>query len=332
LELAKNLLDEVALTQGSILERIDEYSLYCYYLGYEPIPGKKYRSPIRSDDDNPSFNIFYVTNNVTDKEFMWRDQATGTVGDIFRLVQLMHNPVLTGQQALIKVASDFGLITDQSRPTEKIVFHKAPKKTDIEIHIHSRKFTKNELAYWAKYNISPQLLAEYNVSAFDFYWLMRGQVVPFTAPEYSFSYRIENRYKLYWPFAKKEDKFRNNFKPDDVEGLTQYSPSDLLIITKATKDVLFLRSIGYMAVAPKAESTPISSEIIERFLNENRRVVTFFDNDGKHKGSEYTANYGIEGLTLPIETGYKDLTDMAAGAGVGATKTILNELLSLSYN
>ena len=47
-----------SVTEQLILERVDEYSLYCYYMGYEPIIGKKYHSPLRKGDDDPSFVIF----------------------------------------------------------------------------------------------------------------------------------------------------------------------------------------------------------------------------------------------------------------------------------
>lgn len=297
-------------------------------MGFEPIPGKKYRSPIRPDDTDPSFNIFYVTRGTAEREFMWKDQATGRVGDIFGMVQGMHNPPLTRRQAELKIAGDFNL-TSETISAPKVVLVTAPKKTDIEIHIHSRRFTTNELKYWAKYNVSPQLLAEYNVTAFDFYWLMRGQVVPYTAPEYSFAYRIQDRYKLYWPFEKKEDKFRNNLRPDDVEGLAQYIPSDLLIITKATKDVLFLRSIGLTAVAAKSENTYIPEATIRQFLMENKRVITLFDNDGKHKAQYYKDSFGIFDYHIPLEYGFKDPTDLAAGTSIKKATQIIHELLDI---
>lgn len=320
-------LDELALTPGSILERVDEYSLYCYYLGYEPIPNKKYRSPIRPDDEDPSFNIFYVTNNASDKEFMWKDQAAGVVGDIFRLVQLMSKTPISRRDAELKIASDFGLTDLKVKTLEKIVFHTAPKKTDISIHIHSRPFTKSEIEYWRNYNISLPILESYNVTAFDFYWLMKGQVVPFSTGEYSFAYRLADRYKLYWPKNKKEDKFRNNYSLEDIEGYAQLPciKAGLLTITKSLKDVMFLNSIGLRAVSPRSENTLISPQGLRSLEKCADRIVTLFDNDGKHKASEYP----YEALELPKEFGYKDPTDLMAGLGLEQSKSIIYNLLNI---
>lgn len=321
---AKDLIGDILLSNDDILERVDEYSLYCHYLGYEPIPGTgKYRSPIRPDDEDPSFGIFYST-KARNREFLWKDQATGEVGDIFYLVQRMFPPD-TKQQARDRIINDMGLDLRSTSTSERVVLHDPPASFVSKISVIPRSFTTNERRYWDEINISAAINEYYKTTAVDYYWLAENQEVPYKGKEFTFSYQIWDKYKIYQPYATKDHKFRHNFTEQYIEGLLQLQyKSPLLVITKSSKDIQFLFSLGYEAISPRSENTPIGCYILDLLKQRYKTVVTLFDNDGKHKASHYT---DCPELHVPINIGYKDPTDVARFLGVPTAKLIVDSLL-----
>jgi hypothetical protein len=320
-----DLLRTAYLNSDDILERVDEYSLYCHYLGYEPIPHTgKYRSPIRIDDEIPSFGIFYTDKNP-DREFLWKDQATGQVGDIFKLVQLMYQ-YRHIRDAEKKIIKDFALGQHDVEDKQRIIYHNAPSRTLIDIRVTPRAFLPSEVDYWSQYNIDQALLSMYNVSAVKYYWLAAEQAVPYAPREFAFAYRIWRQYKIYQPFAGKEIKFRNNFTDQHIEGLVQLKyQSPLLVITKALKDVMFFASIGIEAISPRSENTPILQRHLKALEGKYRHLITWFDNDGKHRADFYP-NYPH--YEVPLSTGEKDPTDFAKRYGIAQARSMVMDTLN----
>ena len=73
-------MEHLLFSGEDILERVDEYTLYCSYLGFEPLIGAKYISPLRSSTDSsvdtdPSFGIYERKYGKGSHEFMWKDQG-----------------------------------------------------------------------------------------------------------------------------------------------------------------------------------------------------------------------------------------------------------------
>lgn len=317
-------LGDFLLTNDDILGRVDEYSLYCHYLEYEPIPqAGKYKSPIRPDDDDPSFGIFYSKKSLN-REFLWKDQAIGVTGDIFKLVQLMFR-YPTVDHARLKIIKDFHLGESNVDDGQKIVFHEVPESFVSDIRVKSRPFKPEEIRWWQDININETLLTRYNVTALQLYWLAKEQTVPYTAKPYTFAYRIWDKYKIYQPYADKKFKFRNNFTDDYIEGVLQLEyKQSLLVITKSLKDVMFLSSIGYEAIAPHSENTPLPNAVLRALESIYPNIVLLFDNDGKAR----TDFYEYPALFIPQSVGYKDPTDVARYLSIHDAKTIVDELLN----
>lgn len=313
----------ILLTEEDILERVDEYSLFCFYLGYEPIPHRgRYRSPIRTTDDNPSFGIFYTKKNPL-REFLWKDQATGDVGDIYYLVQKMFQ-YATKAQARQRILFDSGLMTGSTDMGNRLQYHEVPEILETKIKIKSRPFTFPELKYWQEVNINQAVLDKYLIKAVQMFWLYEEQKEPFFGKQFSFAYEVLDRYKLYNPFEKREYKFRHNMSDQHIEGLLQLEyKSPLLVITKSLKDVAFLSTLGYEAISPRSENTPILPEILQALESRYIRLVTLFDNDGRHRADFYP----YDELHIPTSIGYKDPTDVARYKGVSVAKEIVDNLL-----
>lgn len=308
--------------ETDILERVDEYSLYCRYLTYKPLIGGKYRSPIRPGDEDPSFGIYERKYGHGPHEFMWKDQAAGIHGDIFDLVARIY--AVGRWHALQQVCADVGL-GGFSSGAPKLVEHEPEYTTETHIRIISKPFTPRELLYWQKYNVTAPLLREYNVTSLKQYWLAKDQTYPCYPRGFGFAYRIWDKYQLYFPFAEKRRKFRNDWTDICVPGFVQLKyKKPLCVITKAYKDVLCLTSFGYEAVAPKGENILLPELCIKHLQKKYDRVVTLFDNDGKHKAKEYP----FQELHIPIESREKDPTDYCARYGPDQTAVMLSQILN----
>lgn len=308
------------LSEEEILERVDEYSLYSFYLGFEPVIGGKCSSPLRDGDLQASFGVFVKKyGHPTPHDLLWKDSGMKAPnwGDIFYLVQRLYG-LETRFEAILKVCADFGFA--EGFEAVKVLI-KIPKyKEPSNIRIHSKPFSYVELAYWRQYNITPEILDEYNVTNVDYYFLYDSQEEPWYPKAPMYAYRIFDKYQLYSPKPK---FFANNWTDVCIPGFKQLKGTDLLIITKSMKDIMCLRSFGYDATAPKAENSIPDELFLKYCINRYKRVVTLFDNDGKT--SEHL--YPFEHLQIPLTLGAKDPTDYCALHGPNKTLSLINNLL-----
>jgi hypothetical protein len=293
-------MEELLFSSEDILERVDEYTLYCSYLDYDPIIGARYRSPIRTvldadEDKDPSFGIYVNTRapkniggGAYPNEFLWRDLANKRGGDIFELVRLLYQ-LPTRKEAMIQVMIDADIIQgERSRPI--IDAKEARFRGYANITISSRDYMDSEeLKFWSKGNINRALLSEYNTTSVKTYWLYDDQTYPRFAPRMSFAYRIWDKYQLYFPKAvDKKKKFKTDWIYTCVPGFLQLKyNSDLLIITKSMKDVMVLRSFGYEAISPRGENIMLPAECIQMMKGKYKKILVLFDNDMKHRGEDY---------------------------------------------
>lgn len=323
-------LDDLCMTEESILAHIDEYTLYCHYLGFSPEINCPYTSPLRTGDDTPSFVLFIPTRIRTSKEYFWKDRGSPGVrssGDIFMLIQQLFG-YSTLHEARDRVRSDFGL-GRSVEPREKVVNHTRPvvMSIDVEIVVKSRPMIVDHLRYWSDISITPVILEEYHTTAIRYYWMTRSQKAAYFPPLMSFAYHIQGKYQLYLPFAEKKYKFRNDMNEKILPGMTQLRRQRKLVITKSYKDVMCLRAFGYDAVSPRGESILIEMNhltmLIEMYGSDN--ITVLFDNDGKHRANEYP----FRKVFIPIESGTKDLSDFRKKYGHDATQDLLLTLIGV---
>jgi len=300
------------LSDEAILERVSEYTLYCKYLGFEPMLRTRYKSQIRigNPDETPSFSVF--ESNKPHREYMWKDSGGhGLSGDIFQLIKLLLG--LTYQQVLEKIDYDFQLgFGSKEPPKSKIVQYVAPIVMPAEIRIKSKPFTEKELLYWIQFGVDIELLQRFKVHSVDLYWMKKDQQGGNTPRHMMFAYQILSRYQLYQPFAPSEFKFRQNLTDQDLHGFHQLDYTDSkLIITKARKDVMALTAAGFNTVAPRSENTPVAPEYLRFLEGKYAKIYTLFDNDGKHQADRYP----YPAREIPKSTGCKDPAEFRAAYG-----------------
>ena len=296
-------IDDYALTLSNILDRIDEYGLFCHYLGFDPDIRGTYSSPIREVDDTPSFS-FYNAYPDAGVEFLWKDGALDKSGTIVQLIMAMYG--LTYTESLKKIDSDFklGFTDGKFSANKKILTYKKPvKKEEAEIQVNSKAtFSERGLAFWNSFNVTLPTLEKYFVTELYGAVINNSQI---GYKELAFAYRIGDKYKIYCPNNPKF-KFVNNYPIKLAEGFFQLEKkSDTLIITKSLKDVMVLHELGYEAISPKSETTLLPSQYFD-WINANyKKVRVLFDNDMKHNGDKYP----YDKVYVPLDSGCKDISD-----------------------
>jgi hypothetical protein len=315
------MLLESLVDEDVLLQHIDEYTLYCHYLEFDPEIKLNYISPLREGDETPSFGIF--TCKKPNREYFWKDSGyLGDSGDIFKLVKLLFG--YTSQyEVLTRIMSDFGL-GRTAAPREKIIKKSPIIRSSADIRIRTKSFSAVDLHWWNQWNISEDILKQYRVSSLYCYWLTPTQKVPIFTAGLSFVYRIYDRYQLYFPLKAKGMKFRNDLTESQVMGIEHLTySSDTLLITKSYKDVMCLRSYGYDAVSPRSENTPMPEAFFKWAESKYSKILVLFDNDMKHRGEWYP----YPKIYVPIETGCKDISDFTRDyspqAAIELLKTIL---------
>lgn len=297
------------LTEYEVLERVDEYSLYCFYMGYEPILGKSYPAPYRKDNV-PSFGIIErrIESNQFPTELIWKDGAgrssrgIKSFGDIFDLVQNMFR-LYSRDEALLKICEDFKLSElNVELEGRKIILSSKAYKPPSTIIPHTRvKYNNRDLDYWILGHCCLQkVLDEYCVRPVDSA-IIDGRLINYSQ---AYCYTIKNRHQIYSPFSPRRFKFRNNWTDFYIPGWLQRKGSDNLIITKAYKDVVCIASLGIDTdvIAPRGENILIGPEFIRFIADSYKNVIVLMDNDGKTSAGKYP----FRNTLIPLETGCKD--------------------------
>ena len=195
----------------SILEQVDEYTLYCYYTGIDPIIlSKAYHAPYRIDKF-PSFSIFKTNRSTSGIDYLWKDHMTGESGTIFKLIQKIEN-LSNSQQVYARINEDFGLgyELDPLKPKGKIVLSLPPETSDIKIRVANVPLTEAGLRFWKQFDIDKDRLDKYFTTQIKWYWSYMEQLCPTSVLDPTFAYRVGNYYQIYSPYAPKLYKFRND--------------------------------------------------------------------------------------------------------------------------
>lgn len=314
------LLQE-SLSTENILKYIDDYSIYSHYIGKELELGTRYSSPIRKGDDNPSFSLF----QGRDGKIFFKDHATTFKGDVFNFVRILMsdgNPnEIPFPCVLQQIDNDFnlGLYTENSNLPKLIlkkILSDIPKKEKYSISITSKLPSIQFINYWKeKYDIEQPVLNLYNCKEVEtLHYISSNNHKVITPKTLCISYQIGGRFKIYFPFECKANKFKNDFPQNWVEGMLQLKyDNDFIIITKAMKEVMFFRQhFDWDTVAGKSETTMIPKHLMDKLFKSYKHVFIWLDKDktGIEAQNKYIEKYpGLIPLTYPEHVQEKDVTD-----------------------
>ena len=327
-----------SLTKDSVLKKISEYQIFSYYLGCDFKSGVVMNSPLRQDD-KPSFSIF------TDRKgtLRFKDFGTGDTGDCFTFIQrLFGNDFYS---SLVRINEDFKLDLMYNKRNE---VHKpfdgfitAIKELAFDakksINVKTQSFTFVDKHYWRQYGITEAMLEYYNIFSCKCVFIGDNVVGYYknNDPIYGYLFFKDNSYtwKIYRPLSLSGYKWMSNTNRTIFQGWDQLPErGELIIITKSLKDVMVLRTLGFISAALQNEITNIK-DTVARELYERFNIVYIlndFDYTGVKGANNLKKKYGFTPIFLQDfrtrHNGFKDISDFRLDHSVQESK---NKILKL---
>lgn len=330
-------LDKVYPNEENILEEVSDLEIFRYYIGNFKI-GSPIISPL-AKDTNPSFAI-YTSRKYIGRLFFKDHRNRELTGSSIRFVQLLFNS--TYKEAMERIIIDFKLedifiIDNPNLKQLKPVLFRLDKESRIEykaskldLKITSRGWKSHDIEFWKNSGINLSTLKLFNIVPIKYYW-MYGKL--FTADKYAYAYKEwkdgELNYKVYQPYRNtKNHKFLNGFLDGTFSGwglLPKFT--DLIIITKSTKDCMFLYEHNYYAIAPQGEGYTFKSKIIDLLKTKCNRLIQLYDHDN---AGILSANRNRNDFDIPfvstLDFNNKDITDYYKHYGLSETLELLEIL------
>jgi len=268
------------LTKESLLNHISQEEIFEHYLGLPVDTGTHYCNPTR-EDGSPGCWYWY---NSNDKLYFIDNAGKHAGGDCFTMAaKVLGSPDF--YTTLRKINQDFkiGLYDGYIQNYDPIprIAAKPEKITRkrSEIKFTYMPFLPKALEWWSQFCVDEQLLTRFDVFCVYKAWINGNIYHKYTVEDPIYAYKFDSKTKLYRPLNP-DLKWRSNCGSDELQGYKQLiETGELLIITKALKDVMTLTNLGFNAVAPQSESSRIPDYYIEELKKRFSRICVFYDND-----------------------------------------------------
>jgi hypothetical protein len=277
----------------------------------EKLSGQNVRmkSLFNPDDRDPSMYLYYA--KATGK-YKYKCFSTGKSGNAVDLMAKLWN--VDYKTAIYKILNDYKSFLKTGEKLEKKEFIET-KWVVSDYFI--RNWTKDDADFWLQFNISSNLLEEYNVIPLRSYTMAKqvNDVITeeefFVQKKHIYLYTTNNNemYKIYQPKnpAKKFFKLMNY-----TQGIDQLKGKRFLVITSSLKDCMSIRSIPGLdvdVIAPDSENTKLSAELINSLKNDYEAVVTYMDSDaaGITSMKYYYENYNLPFCYINLEKDFSDI-------------------------
>lgn len=309
------------LSINNILKIITPFDIYRYYLlrvGINVFRINRAMSSPYHKDNNPSFLLSDKGGTLHHIDFT----DTSKRGDCFQFVKDLYN-ILDLPDTLKMIDRDFGLgLSDKNSDlgAYKVITkgYDQPEVSDSSpsiIQVVTRRFNRDELAYWNDFYQDISDLKSENVYAIKKLYLNR-KLFSIPLNEIAFGYLYEGEFwKIYRPFAPtKKEKWISNVPITCMDGKQNIKDCDLAFISKSKKDYMLLKKVMDCACAVQNEGLACFSLENVDFLKKNsKRQILSFDNDepGVKNSLQITEMFGFGYCNVPKEYLSEKITDWA---------------------
>jgi hypothetical protein len=300
-----------------ILSKVSELDIYKRYIGDINVK-EMIHSPLRGDDNTPSFRLQYSNNG----RLTFIDFGTGQKGDVFTFVLLMF-PMLGFTDMLEKVYSDMNC---QIIPSRYIPNNKKIRKQSAfpEIRIQRRSVKESDILWWASWGISKDTLNKFRVIPISRFYLENYGW--WSCRTDCYAYDLLNEWKIYRPH---EETMRFISGGNTLQGYDLLPETgDICIIQKSYKDVMLMNEFNIASFAPQAESIDVPEHIMKDILERFIHVYIWGDPDvsGEAFVKRHVDRYGIKGIFNDDDT--KDITDHCRKYGKQSTQDLIMRSLN----
>jgi len=193
----------------------------------------------------------------------------------------------------------------------------------------TRKFTKEELAYWNQYYQSLDDLRANNVYSIKEMFLNRKRF-PLRETDLRFGYLYDGHWKIYRPFGDKKSKWvPNNVPITAMDGREDIKNCNVAFINKSKKDYMVMKKVFPCCCAVQNEGVACFSDENVEYLkaNSDRQILSFdADEVGVKNSQMITKLFDFEYANVPrkyLTEGIKDWADLAKEHGLEAIESYL---------
>lgn len=293
------------LSWDYVFSKVSQEEVFERYLGIRVVFGRLIKSPdiLRGKPDkNPTASFKYFNGKLFFAD--WNGSFRGNCVDL-----VMYLEQCSFVDALESICETFNLKEATDRKPNIRISDSVLKELQAEDIYHSNKMelVEEDVEYFKQHGISLETLNRFGVKSLKTLWKNRNVYWVRTKNDPAVIYNSKWGFKVYF-YTRKSYRFHSSGAY--IQGLEHLRfQSDVCIITKSKKDLMFISQCGIDAVAPASENTYIPNEIMQYLLCRYKKVCVFFDPDdgGKMGANYYKVNYGLPNVTSDIA---KDITDV----------------------
>lgn len=312
--------EDVSLSDRDILMR---------YMGLDSFPCT-INSPLRSDDDMPSFSLREVDGKV-----YWKDFGTGESGTAIGLMAKLW--LVSYKEALLKIKMD----TENKFPRISLIRKykgKVHLTTNSSIKVKVREWKDWDRDFWNSFGISQEFATWCNVYPVSHAFFKREgeRAVCVPMDKYAYAYFEwkdgKESIKLYQPFSqtmkwlsKHDASVWDLWKQAFL--FAEKKSDETLIITSSRKDAMCLwYNLGIPAMSLQGEGYVPKPQVMKQVLDRFKNVYLWYDNDFKHKednpGQDNARKLielypSLKNVCIPDSLKAKDPSDLVKMWGIG---------------
>ena len=316
--------EDVSLSDREIIKR---------YIGIDKFPCKL-SSPLREDDDCPSFSMIERGGLV-----IWKDFGTGESGSAVSLMSKLWNVSYT--EALLKIKLD----TENRIPRISLMRRyngKVHITSSSSIKVRVREWKDWDVEFWESFGIPQKFATWCNVYPVSHaFFTNEKHTVTVPMDKYAYAYFEwkdgKESIKLYQPYsvtmkwlskhdASVWDLWKHAFAYADKKS------NDTLIITSSRKDAMCLwYNLGVPCMSLQGEGYIPKPQVMQQVLDKFKQVYLWYDNDFKHKEDNPGQDNArklidlyptIKNVCIPTELLCKDPSDLVKTWGVEKLKEV----------
>ena len=332
--------------------------IFVHYLGMDCLK-KKFRSPFRDDDKRPSCKLYLNKKPGCSAYYYLQDFGDSKFsGSCFSIAAriLDINPSLEFLRLLRTIDQDLCLGVFDESVKEGHVPKSKPfdvknnlsassfSATEITFQAETKEYSKEELAFWNRYGILPEVLSKYNVMCLKSCAFTKANGSSFgiystaLTPIFGYIFHGGEGIKVYRPRSENRFMYAGKLPNPYVFGWEQLPKSgEMVIITGGEKDVLSLCSHGFPAISFNSETAKVPHSMMQQLASRFQKIVFLYDADATGKAesarrvAELGAQYPVEKVNLPL-AGSKKEKDVSDFFAMGGTRNALKDIIDKSLN
>jgi hypothetical protein len=313
-----------------IFEKVSQEQIFRFYYPYKFTLNQRCLSCFQKEN-NPSMIIGTKSQSG---DIVFKCFNSSHKGDCISFVMQLFN--LDYIDSLEKIAEDFGLKESSNIKYEQII-KELPKTTIIkqkkapDIVVSIRSFNSDELNYWNDYYQDISDLKRENIYVPKKIWINKNPMY-FNSTELVFCYYYPklDKWKIYKPFVKKNEKWLSNVPLQTSWGINNINKENNTIIAKSLKDYMVLLKIYPHIVGVQNESiAAFSNDFVEKLKNNSKNIYYGGDSDAPGKAASYLITNEFEFKHVnPIDELLPDIKDFSDWAKKEGLDKIQNHLIN----